>query len=67
MAKSDWDKSFPEKFLHAADAMTRLEHWLEIIGLGNSPHFNSLKSDFIRHGGATLNDIEKSRQHGGSK
>ena len=59
--QSDWEKPFPERYLECADAIARLEHWLMVVGLSGSKNFAALKNDFILHGAATFNDINRSK------
>lgn len=58
-SNSDWDKPFGERYLECAQAMEKLEHWLMVVGLSGNSHFKSLQSDFIRHGGETFRDINR--------
>jgi len=61
-SNSDWDKPFHERYLACADAMTRLDHWLQVIGMSGNDSFKRLQAEFIRHGGETFNDINSSPQ-----
>ena len=57
--ENDYMKPFAERYLECADAITRLDHWLQVVGLSGNDNFARLKSDFIRHGGETFNDIKR--------
>jgi hypothetical protein len=59
MAENDFNKPFTERYLATADALTVLQHWLMVVGMSGNKNFESLKSDFIRHGGETFNDIKR--------
>lgn len=57
--ENDYQKPFAERYLATADAITRLEHWLRVVGLSGNVNFERLQGDFIRHGGVTFNDINR--------
>lgn len=65
--ESDWNMPFAERYLAAADAITVLDHWLSLIGLSGNVNFERMKTDFIRHGGETFNDIRRDAAASGEK